>query len=127
MPSIARNLRPALAGIAFGLFCGPALAVELVMVEQAGCHYCARWNAEIGPIYPKTEEGAYAPLRRVELGGDEMEKLSLTRRVSFTPTFVLVDGVGAELGRLEGYPGEDFFWGLLDRMLRDLTDYGVPS
>ncbi len=127
MPSIARHLRPALAGIALGLCTLPAWAVELVMVEQAGCHYCARWNAEIGPIYPKTEEGAYAPLRRVELGSDEMEKLSLTRRVNFTPTFVLVDAAGAELGRLEGYPGEDFFWGLLDRMLQDQTDYGEPS
>jgi hypothetical protein len=36
--------------------------------------------------------------------------------VNFTPTFVLlVDGV--ERNRIEGYPGEDFFWGLLGRML----------
>ena len=36
----------------------------------------------------------------------------------FTPTFVLVRE-GRELARIEGYPGEDFFWGLLAAMLRD--------
>jgi hypothetical protein len=38
------------------------------------------------------------------------------RALTFTPTFVLmVDGI--EVSRIEGYPGEDFFWGLLERML----------
>ena len=37
------------------------------------------------------------------------------RRVSFTPTFILVQD-GVEVGRIEGYPGEDFFWGLLGKM-----------
>jgi len=36
--------------------------------------------------------------------------------VVFTPTFVLM-GDGVEVGRMEGYAGEDFFWGLLGRML----------
>jgi thioredoxin-related protein len=97
--------------------------VELVMVEQAGCSYCARWNAEIGPIYPKTPEGTYAPLRRVDLRGDQMETLHLKRRVNFTPTFILVDSANHEIVRIEGYPGEDFFWGLVERMLRENTDF----
>lgn len=101
----------------------PARAVELVMVHQAGCHYCERWNAEIGPVYPKTAEGAFAPLRRVELGSEELRGLDLARRVNFTPTFVLVDETGSELNRLEGYPGEDFFWGLLERMLLETGTY----
>ncbi len=100
-----------------------ALAVELVMVEQTGCSYCAQWNAEIGPSYPKTAEGAYAPLRRVELDGPQLDGLTLDRRVVYTPTFVLVDDAGVELTRLEGYPGEDFFWGLLERMLLETTDF----
>ena len=97
------------------------------MIEQAGCPYCTRWNAEIGPIYPKTNEGAYAPLRHVEIRSEEMEKLKLQRRVNFTPTFVLVDENGAEMARLEGYAGEDFFWGLLEKMLLEVTDYSVPA
>ncbi len=96
------------------------------MVEQVGCHYCARWNAEIGPIYGRTSEGAFAPLRRVMLGSTEMDELYLDRRVNFTPTFILINDADAEMSRLEGYPGEDFFWGLLERMLQDKTDYVVP-
>jgi hypothetical protein len=35
---------------------------------------------------------------------------------------------GVEVARLEGYPGEDFFWGLLGRMLSEHTDHegGTP-
>lgn len=91
-------------------------ALELVMVEEAGCVWCARWNADIGPIYPKTKEGEAAPLRRIDLREDLPEDLELARPAVFTPTFVLVQD-GVELSRIEGYPGEDFFWGLLGRML----------
>ena len=43
-------------------------------------------------------------------------KLKLESPVRFTPTFVLVDG-DREIGRIEGYPGEDFFWGRLERLM----------
>ena len=39
----------------------------------------------------------------------------MTRPV-FTPTFVLVED-GKELGRIEGYAGDEFFWFLLGRLL----------
>ena len=87
----------------------------LLMAEEPGCIWCARWNTEIGPIYPKTAEGQTAPLRRFNL---HSEKPDVTFRypVRITPTFILVRD-GAELERIEGYPGEDFFWGLLGMML----------
>jgi hypothetical protein len=88
----------------------------LVMIEQAGCSYCARWNREVAPEYPLTPEGQFAPLRRVDLRAPLPDDLSFATRPVYTPTFVLMrDGV--EVSRLEGYPGEDFFWGLLGRML----------
>lgn len=102
----------------------PALAAELVMVEQHGCEWCARWNEEIAPIYPKTAEGAFAPLRRVDLRAIPAD-LETARRVVFTPTFLIVED-GRELARLEGYPGEDFFWPLLEKLLVDHTGF-VPK
>ena len=39
--------------------------------------------------------------------------------ILYTPTFVLVAN-GEEVGRIEGYPGDAFFWGLLDRLLDKL-------
>ena len=91
----------------FSLRAEPAL----LMAEEVGCVWCARWNAEIGPIYPKTAEGRTAPLQRYDLHS-ETPDVQFATRVHYTPTFILVED-GKELGRIEGYPGEDFFWGLL--------------
>lgn len=89
---------------------------QLVMVEEKGCIWCARWNTEIAPIYPKTEEGAAAPLRRMDIRAKRPDDITFARSLTFTPTFVLVVE-GQEMSRIEGYPGEDFFWGLLGKML----------
>jgi thioredoxin-related protein len=93
-------------------------AAELVMVEEIGCPWCARWHREIGPIYPKTEEGRIAPLRQINISVRDPDDFDYARRVVFTPTFVLVDD-GRELGRLEGYAGDEFFWALLSQLLED--------
>lgn len=95
----------------------PAAAVAetyLLMAEEDGCIWCERWDEEIAHIYPKTAEGKTAPLKRYELHNQEPE-VSFEKPVHFTPTFILVHN-GAEVGRIEGYPGEDFFWGLLTLM-----------
>lgn len=110
-----------IATIGFLLFFLPATAAELIMVEQPGCAWCERWNDEIAPAYPKTSEGAFAPLRRVNLR-QIPDDVNVARRVMFTPTFLLVED-GQEVARIEGYPGEDFFWPLLGRMLMDHTAY----
>jgi hypothetical protein len=92
----------------------------LVMVEEKGCMWCARWNEEIAHIYPKTTEGKAAPLRRMDMHAARPDDLTFRRPLNFTPTFVLmVDG--QEVSRIEGYPGEDFFWGLLGQMLADAS------
>lgn len=97
--------------------------VTLVMFEEVGCIWCARWNAEVGPEYPLTPEGVVAPLVRLDIHDDLPEDLTLDSRPRFTPTFVLVQN-GTELGRIEGYPGEDFFWGLLGRLLDRIEPQG---
>jgi hypothetical protein len=114
-------LRAAVLGLGLivaGTAAAPGLAaqVELLMIEQAGCVYCTRWHAEVGPEYPITDEGRAAPLRTHQLRDDLPEGIKLARPAVFTPTFVLLKD-GAEVDRIEGYPGEDFFWGLLDRMI----------
>ena len=86
----------------------------LMMAEAPGCYWCARWHEEIGPIYPKTAEGHAAPLQRYDLQTGTPH-VDFAQSVQFTPTFILVED-GVELGRVEGYPGEDFFWGLLGMM-----------
>lgn len=96
-----------------------AAAAELIMFEQAGCEWCAEWDRVIAPIYPKTAEGRRAPLRRVDIHAPLPDDLKRIRPGQYTPTFVLIDD-GREIGRIRGYPGEDFFWGLLGEMIDDL-------
>ncbi|KIN63348.1 Protein SoxS [Sulfitobacter noctilucicola] len=104
--------------LAIGSAVVAAAETQLVMVEEKGCIWCARWNEEIAPIYPKTSEGKAAPLRRIDIHAPRPDDVDFARSLHFTPTFVLVVD-GQEVSRLEGYPGEDFFWGLLEKMLAD--------
>lgn len=91
-------------------------AAELIMFERAGCVWCARFDAEIAPIYGKTDESRTAPLRRVDRDGPLPADLAGIDPGAFTPTFVVVKE-GHEIGRIRGYPGDAFFFGLLDRIL----------
>ncbi len=89
------------------------------MLEQEGCHYCERWDEEIGILYHKTDEGKAAPLRRVDIHDPLPADLANLNTGNYTPTFVLIDK-GNEIGRIRGYPGEDFFWGLLSQIMKKL-------
>jgi len=108
-----------LASIALLLCLAPAASaaeLELVMIEQPGCIYCARWDAEVAPEYPATTEGKAAPLRRLQLREPLPPDVVFARPAVFTPTFILLSD-GVEQDRIEGYPGEDFFWPLLAGMI----------
>ncbi len=109
------------AGLAMWVtaFSSPAAPAELVMLTQPGCTWCERWDAEIGVAYPRTWESRVAPLRRIDITRTWPEDLAYVRRDFYTPTFVLVDG-GKEISRMRGYPGDNFFWPLLDQMLAEL-------
>ena len=121
MRSIRNHVRAiaALLVTALTALASPAPAAELLMFEEKWCHWCERWNEEIGVIYHKTDEGAVAPLRRLDIHDGVPDGIELARRPQYTPTFVLIDN-GREIGRIEGHPGEDFFWGLLGRLLKRL-------
>lgn len=97
----------------------PLRAAELIMFEHAGCVWCARFDAEVAPIYSKTEESRTAPLRRVDRDRPLPADLARIDPGAFTPTFVVVDE-GREIGRIRGYPGDAFFFGLLGRILTSL-------
>ena len=89
------------------------------MFETDSCEWCELWHAEIGVIYAKTAEARTAPLRRVSIEDPVPGDLEHVRGIHYTPTFVLMED-GKEVGRILGYPGEDFFWGLLGMELEKL-------
>jgi hypothetical protein len=98
----------------------PVAAAELVMFVDTGCPWCLRWDREVGEAYERSEEGRRAPLRRLHISTARRSGLTLASAVTVTPTFVLVDG-GLEVGRITGYPGADFFWGMLGELLARLA------
>lgn len=112
-------VKPLLAMAFFVLSTVAGIAAELIMFDDRGCSYCRRWDAEIGPGYSKSAEGRRAPLRRVRLSAGTPDGIKLSRPVTITPTFVVVEG-GREVGRVVGYPGADYFYGALDEVLAKL-------
>ncbi len=120
--TLRATMRALLAAAALCLAAAGGLRAEsatltLLMFEEDGCPYCERWRQEVGVVYARTAEGARAPLTRVDLHGPRPDGVTLTSAIFYSPTFVLLKN-GAEVGRIEGYPGEDFFWGLLGQLLR---------
>lgn len=129
--------RALLAGIAACVMAGPASAggsaedgaagfaqapdwqrqpLWLMMVTSPACHYCAAWKAEIGPGYAASAAGRIAPIFEVDLRGPYPDGLALDRRPWITPSFLLLHK-GAELGRIEGYVGQNHFHPVLNSLL----------
>jgi hypothetical protein len=104
------------AVVSFMAWGAAAQAAELIVFERAKCVRCLVWEREIAPIYPKTDEGKRAPLRRVDLGAARPADLTDISDVKYTPTFVLVED-GREVGRIVGYNGDEFFWAQVDELL----------
>ena len=101
------------------LIASAARGAELVMFEQKGCVWCQKFDREIAPAYDKTTEGKRAPLHRLDISQPVPANLGFIRRERFTPVFVLIDE-GREIGRIRGYPGDTFFWGLLANLIERL-------
>ena len=127
----APNGTSAIAGAALALcFClaaSASSAAELLMFEQAGCPFCRKFDSEIAPDYPRSRAGRVAPLRRVNIYKDRRGGYVGLDPAVFTPTFVLMDDAGGEVGRLTGYPGERWFYPEIDRLIDRLqTGANLP-
>lgn len=122
-PRIGRA-RASLAATAALLVMGAGAAVadvRLIVFEQAGCPYCEAFRDEIAPAYPKTAEARVARLEYRDLVQGVPTEWALQGTPYVTPTFVLLDDE-REVGRIEGYPGDEFFWFRLDRLLMSLPE-----
>jgi hypothetical protein len=107
--SLLMALLPARADVA-----GFEGRTTLVMVDAIDCGYCRKWEREVGVGYPKSDEGRTAPLTKIRRGDARLKAFS---GLAYTPTFILVVN-GQERGRIVGYPGADFFWAELDRLIK---------
>ena len=114
-----RSVLSALLALAVPDAAKAADEVVLLYVTQPGCPYCARWERQIGPIYPNSPEARRAPLRQIDRHDATLGMLDLAAPVVFTPTCILISGE-REIGRVTGYVDEAFFWGQLERLMARL-------
>lgn len=105
--------------IGAGLTTLPALAAELLVIEDPRCGPCLLFDQQIGPLYSKTDEGRVAPLRRIAYGAAVPAPYAFIGPARTAPTFVLVDR-GREVGRFEGYSGDELFWMNLTALMQKL-------
>ena len=120
---MTRLMRITISGL-LGFFLSAAqmsAEVRLMMVEELGCPWCERWKAEIGPIYPKTAEGRIAPLFKVMIHDPLADTITLKSPPVYTPTFILSND-GQEVGRIEGYQSDEFFWWFMETMIKKLPE-----
>ena len=103
-----------------------AVAAELIMINSPICEWCDTWEDEVGVVYALTEQGRKVPLRRIDINDMPTSALRTDRPVTFTPTFLLVDGA-REVGRITGYPGESHFWYFLDEILKKALNHGCSQ
>lgn len=84
----------------------------LLMIEELGCPYCARWKRDVEQAYRNSPEGRIAPLEIIMMSDPRVREL---KAVVYSPTFILLDH-GREVGRIIGYTGADFFWGEIENL-----------
>ncbi|MCB1389907.1 MAG: SoxS protein [Rhodobacteraceae bacterium] len=108
---VAGSLTLAIAGAA------SAQELRLLMIEQVGCYICAAFNRDVAPAYEASPEARVAPLVHADLRGPLPEGVTLASRPYVTPTFILIGPDGAEVDRLTGFPGQDFFWPYVNEMI----------
>jgi hypothetical protein len=78
----------------------------LLVVMRDGCGWCDKFQEELGPKYRRSDLQRRAPLRYVD-AADVMgvKSYKLKSPVYGTPTLVMLDTFGREVGRYPGYPG----------------------
>jgi thiol-disulfide isomerase/thioredoxin len=83
----------------------------VLVVMQNGCGPCKHFEEKVAPRYKRMEQSATAPVRYIdisEVGGQK--KYRLAGGVRGTPTILMINRFGREVGRSIGSPAtsEDF-------------------
>ena len=92
----------------------------LIVAISDGCGWCDRFRDELDPQYRNSDFESRAPLRYVD-AGELMRDPSyrLKSGIRGTPTLIMADTYGREVGRYAGYPGDyDTLASQVERMLK---------
>ena len=79
----------------------------LIMVGNDGCSWCVKFQDVLGPQYKRSPYQAKAPLKYMDTADyQDQKRYQFKSGISGTPTTVMFDTYGREVGRMVGYPGD---------------------
>jgi hypothetical protein len=99
----------------------------LLVVMQAGCGACTYFEQKVAPAYERTPQAATTLMRYIDISEvRQQQTYHLKSGVFGTPTIVMIDGFGREVGRKVGSPatGDDLAR-LVERYAARMTRKGV--
>ena len=96
----------------------PEVRGKLLYFYSDTCAYCKAWENEIANIYLKTEFEDEFQLSFIDFFFNvDLEKYGISKIVKVTPTFIFVKDK-TEVGRIEGYNGQELFWWQVDDIIK---------
>ena len=90
--------------------------LELLVFEADHCGYCEIFRRDIEPGYRLAPLAATAPLRFIDIGKVDLDKLGLTARLDVLPTTVLMKD-GREVERITGLTAPSTYYVLIKHMI----------
>ena len=89
---------------------------EILVFEAESCGYCEIFRRDVAPGYRLAPLAAVAPLRYVDIGKVDIDKIGLTSRLHILPTTVLMKD-GREVERVPGLTKAETYYTLLKHMI----------
>ena len=90
--------------------------LEIVVVEEPNCLYCALFRRDLYPAYAASPRSREVPIRFISVAELSASRLSLTQSVDVVPT-ILVLADGTEIGRIPGYVTTEAFFSAINALL----------
>ena len=95
--------------------------LELVVFVAERCTYCDIFKRDVAPSYAVAPLSATAPLRFVDIGKVDIDRMRLAARLEILPTAVLLKD-GQEVQRISGLTSPSTFYVLLKHMIAQNGD-----
>lgn len=91
-------------------------AMEVLVFEADNCGYCDVFRRDIAPGYSLAPLATTAPLRFIDIGKVDTDRIGLRARLDVLPTVVLMKD-GHEVDRITGLTAPSTFYVLMKHMI----------
>jgi thioredoxin-related protein len=90
--------------------------LEILVFETEACTYCEIFRRDVAPRYRFAPLASQAPLRFIDIGKVDVDKIGLAARLDILPTTVLMKD-GKEVERITGLTAAETYYRLLQYMI----------